>query len=63
MTHSEVSTVARTGRGDSFEEKVVCIRNSVMFVIVTDVVSKEASRGLPWELLCTDDLIKEESRS
>ena len=55
-------TVVRTVYGNSkgFEVKVGMHQgsalSSLLFVIVTEAISREYRVALPWELLCADDL-------
>ena len=61
--YTEACTVVRTDAGlsESFEVKVGLHQGSVLspllFAAVMDVVSSEARRGLPAELMYTDDLV------
>jgi len=57
-----VQTVVRTaGDSEAFSMKVELHEGSVLspllFVIVTEVITKELHAGLAWELLYADDLI------
>ena len=63
VLYTDVCTVARTDAGlsESFEVNVGLYQGSVLspmlFAAVMDVVSSEARRGLPSELMYADDLI------
>ena len=57
--YQDARTVVRTDMGDTgdFKVGVGVHQDSVLFVAVMDVVTREAREGLSWELLYADDLV------
>ena len=61
--YQDASAVVRTDMGDSEDFKVGVgvhqgsVLSPLLFAIVMDVVSRDARKGLPWELLYADDLV------
>ena len=61
--YQDARTVVRTDMGDTGDFKVGVgvhqgsVLSPLLFVVVMDVVTREAREGLPWELLYADDLV------